>query len=909
MSTPSEQIFLYGQTLDPDESGLGLLEYLDLTAGASLVFGAAVMLAIVCVFWESLTSCMVAGVKVLATVNGPLDFYATCHRGLKKIIVACLPVSALYNVYSWYFRFHSPLASSFRIWATYVLATSAYRSIVLLVYNYLYGMFIGLGPSGWEQLQDCFDVEEETVPAQWFWHQSLEALRCRGLDHGVDLHYWTDGYLPPLYDEDGEIADVCIFVLAAVLVLSLGMTALLVTALRGITLSKWWDKWRGCSAAQREELAMMAAKVETCEALLEQHRRLLTAKSEELRAAELRMDEGWALAKKLEARPVPVQAPVSKKDDEIVIRRLREMLSKTDGEIMTAHRDLKEMEANTAARERTFSIRIYQLEEQLSHERQQTKTSSSKKVQSLTAELQEQTDQLAAVKHRLAAAETREKQYRSQHNDTTKIVAQNQALVARDQEHVANNEKLAAQYKELEAGNQKLTAQYHLLVAQNQELGAYNQTIAAQYQEVVIQNKEHVANNETLTAQNEKLVANSQTLETQKEDDLANQYLADQYEEVVAENKKLAAKNKKLAGQHKELEAQNKDYDANNQKLVAQYQNMLDQNQKLTVQCQELAAQQQEPIAQNQQLAAQYQELLGQHQASVAQNQELMTQNQGLAAQYQELVAQSHELASQNQLLTTNYDVLNQMYFECEGPSAKIQQERDSALEQVFQLKFALASAESVAEEMARQAQETAAQAQKSEEILRQSMRDLKNACDSTMEQERTESEDSREQVEKLEQKMVLLKKKLQMATRDIQRADERTAAAEKAKAALEELVTKKQETTKARTGEIKSITTALEQSQVTISEQQTEINSLRDQLSQVAQGLLGPSDEVLHNKARELRGLLDTEKRQRTEDQIRWDKRVRELEEETKKLRISNSNNDAALVHRGGGRRKAVPH
>ncbi|RAK97665.1 uncharacterized protein BO80DRAFT_457924 [Aspergillus ibericus CBS 121593] len=490
----------------------------------------------------------------------------------------------------------------------------------------------------------------------------------------------------------------------------------------------------------------MSKKVETCEARLEQQGRLLTAKSEVLRAAELRMEEGWALAKKLNAQlnaqPVRVKASVSKKDDEVVIRRLREMLSKTDGEIMTAKRDLKEMEANTASRERTFSIRIYQLEEQLSHERQQTKTDSSKKVRSLTAELQERTDQLAAVKHRLAAAETRMKQSRQQ--DDTKYIAQHQ-----------------------------------------------------------------------------------------------------------------------------------------------------------------------DPIAQNQELAAQYQELLAQHEATIAQNQELQAQSQELAAQYQELAAQHQELVAQKEGLDMNYEVLHQMYLECEGPSAAMQQERDSAMEQVFLLRLELSSSQAVAEEMTKEAQESVARAQQTEEVLRQSMRDLKDACDSTLKQERADSEGTREQVETLEGKIVLLKSKLRMATKDIQRADGRAVAAEKAKAALEKLLASKQvdrvqETPKARPGELKSITTVLQQSQVKISEQQTEIDHLRNQLSQVSQGLLGPSDQVLHEKARELRELLDKEKRQRNEDQIRWDKKTRELEEETRKLRISNSNNDAALVHRG--RRKATP-
>ncbi|PWY69019.1 hypothetical protein BO94DRAFT_540151 [Aspergillus sclerotioniger CBS 115572] len=146
------------------------------------------------------------------------------------------------------------------------------------------------------------------------------------------------------------------------------------------------------------------------------------------------------------------------------------------------------------------------------------------------------------------------------------------------------------------------------------------------------------------------------------------------------------------------------------------------------------------------------------------------------------------------------------------------------------------------------------------------------------------------------------------MAIKDLQRSSERLAAAEKAKTALEQLMNKKEvaqdkdkepETPKARTSEFKPITSALEQSRVKISEQESEIKHLRNQLSQATQGIVGPSEQLLKEQAKDLRELLEKEKRQRTEDQINWDKLTRELEEKTRKLRISQSNDNPALVQR----------
>ncbi|OOF99018.1 hypothetical protein ASPCADRAFT_42701 [Aspergillus carbonarius ITEM 5010] len=708
-------MFLYGRTSYPEESGSvpSILEYIDLTAGASIIFSVTVLLAIILVCWEGLASRIVAGVKMLATVRSPRDLLTLCYGGLKNTVANCLPVCLLGAVLNYYFPFNCHGTSLARLSSTLVIASVTYNWILLPVAHYLVGVTGGLGYSGWGQLEYCLDVVRVAAPARQIWRQSLEIIRCEGVGAGIDLRQLTESHLPPLYDDAGEIADIFIFIFAAAFMFLIGLGGLSVNAIRHMTLFKWLEKLMENKTTDRQthlrtvqELSTLSAKVETCVALLEQHGRLLSARSEELRAAEQPKEEGGALAEKLTARPVHVEDNFRQMQDEYAMNRLRQDLTQSKGQFARAQKALKDVQATAVAREQTLISRVGQLEHQLSHERRQVETNSLRDIQSLKVELKRRTDQLASVENRLAAAEAREKAQRDQQTEMS----------------------------------------------------------------------------------------------------------------------------------------------------------------------------------------------------------------QTLAAQYQELVVRNEELVSENQGLRISNEVLNDLYLETQTPSAIMQQERDCAFEQVISLQNELAATQTMAEDMVRDAQESVARSQQSEEILRQSMRDLKAACDSTLAQERADAEATLGQISTLEEEIVLLTTRNRMATRDLQRSNERVLAAEKAKTALEQHLTKRgvdhdEEMAEARPAELKSIATALQQSQVKISEQQTEINKLRNQLSQAAQGIVGPTEQVLHQKAKDLRELLDKETRQRTEDQIRWDKRTRELEEETRKLRISNSNSDAALVHRGGGRRRPAPH
>lgn len=90
----------------------------------------------------------------------------------------------------------------------------------------------------------------------------------------------------------------------------------------------------------------------------------------------------------------------------------------------------------------------------------------------------------------------------------------------------------------------------------------------------------------------------------------------------------------------------------------------------------------------------------------------------------------------------------------------------------------------------------------------------------------------------------------------------------------------------------------------MTVAQKQTEINDLKRALEETKTGAQRPAEDALREEVSKLRRALETEKRARTEDQIRWDKRTRELQAENQRLTIARSN--AAATSRGGGMRKS---
>ncbi|KAE8339788.1 hypothetical protein BDV24DRAFT_175920 [Aspergillus arachidicola] len=278
-----------------------------------------------------------------------------------------------------------------------------------------------------------------------------------------------------------------------------------------------------------------------------------------------------------------------------------------------------------------------------------------------------------------------------------------------------------------------------------------------------------------------------------------------------------------------------------------------------------------------------------------------------LVVRNNELVAQNQELTAQCQAFQAEH---NRLQLQLRDSSVAIQ-ERDAALGRVILLETELVTTQSPAESVVRQAQESLAHAYKADMDLRQSMSDLQHTCDLTLAQERATADQAQKRASDLTAKVNDLQGNIGMAMRDAQRSHEQAAAAERTIQILEHRLSSwetshsSQEIPKRPPRDVGSISTALAQSQVTASQQQTEINDLRRQLGEAKQGFMWPSEQVAQEGVQKLREALSNEKRAWTEDNIRWGKRTRELEDECQKLRISLSNAAASTpVRRQGNRR-----
>ncbi|RMJ28524.1 hypothetical protein PHISP_00571 [Aspergillus sp. HF37] len=306
--------------------------------------------------------------------------------------------------------------------------------------------------------------------------------------------------------------------------------------------------------------------------------------------------------------------------------------------------------------------------------------------------------------------------------------------------------------------------------------------------------------------------------------------------------------------------------------------------------------------------------------AAEAREDEARGHHQHLAAEHRQLTIHHKEVAADNHRLTTEHAELRAQYddlFFMSEPVAEVktlEQERDCANMQLSGLQDEHAAMKQTAEFYYQETQESLAQAGRREVALQQSLSDLKGAYDMSLAQERLAAQGIRQQASGLAAEVADLQGKVGLAMNDAKRGREETESLKRTIAILEHRLSKHTlpssggEIPKRQTGDLGSISTALSESRVTISKQQMEINKLRRHIEQQAKeqakaGVARPAEETPREEITKLRRALDTEKRARTDDQLRWDKRTRELEAENQRLTISRSN---AAAGRGGGMRKS---
>ncbi|RAH75805.1 hypothetical protein BO86DRAFT_374117 [Aspergillus japonicus CBS 114.51] len=273
--------------------------------------------------------------------------------------------------------------------------------------------------------------------------------------------------------------------------------------------------------------------------------------------------------------------------------------------------------------------------------------------------------------------------------------------------------------------------------------------------------------------------------------------------------------------------------------------------------------------------------------------------------QRQELLMKNQELLTQNQQISAEYEafrVTHEANLQHSQSLETLQQERDAALAQNQQIIAEYEAFRFGLDEAHRQL----AEAQFSQVNAQQSMQEGDVAGNMSLAEARAQAEQARTQAFMKEKELAevteenrTLQIQVGLAMRDAQRGQERADTAERVNKVLEvrlaqweEKARDEQTILKRPTASVGSVTTVLQQCQVKVSEQQTTINELKEKLEKAkVASPAGKVEEKLRADFSMIKSMYDREKRARTEDQIRWSKENRELEEELRKLRISISN------------------
>ncbi|KAB8274470.1 hypothetical protein BDV30DRAFT_248476 [Aspergillus minisclerotigenes] len=454
MTSPAEQMFLFGGIIDPEPiSGLALFGYADLTAGSAIIFATITISAYIASDWRVISpwisavltavirpiSAVLVGISwllmQLAAVRSLDDVFTTLRNlenGVKSQIVESRLSHFVSAVVNWYFPFNRPLATVCRLSLSFICGTTTVYGLLLPAAWHVFGLIMAVSLPEEELSYHCFDVfgrleQERLNRRDW-----LEVVFCFGQETGLELraiirHDWQ---LPRLIEGEIHHLYVLAFVTTSVL-------CAILAALFWYTLAKAVPSRRAAKlqpAASRVDPAghetQLRGKpptpreidlwnmIDQCEGVIAKQKGLLIAKTEELRVVKQRMEDGWALVKKLSARPALIEE--TRLRETAVIVELRQELAVKEGQLIITQGKLRHVQDDTTAKERSLCER----------------------------------DQLVTLEHRLAAAEAQEQQSRG-HTDT-----EHQNLVVRNNELVAQNQELMAQCQAFQDEHDRLQLQF-----------------------------------------------------------------------------------------------------------------------------------------------------------------------------------------------------------------------------------------------------------------------------------------------------------------------------------------------------------------------------------------------------------------------------------------------------------------
>ncbi|KAK6838618.1 hypothetical protein RU639_000746 [Aspergillus parasiticus] len=451
MTSPAEQMFLFGEIIDPEpSSGLALFGYADLTAGSAIIFATITIPAYIVSDWKVLspwisallTTVFVRPIRAvvvgtswllmqLAAVRSLDDVFTTLRNledGVKSRIVESRLSRFVCAVVNWYFPFNRPLATVCRLSPSFICGTTTVYGLSLPAAWHVFGLVMAVSLPEEELWYHCFDVFGRLEQGRLNRRDWLEVVFCFGQETGLELRaiIRDDWQLPRLIE--GEIHHL--YVLAFV------TTSALCAILAALS---WYNLAKVVPSRDAAKLQPAASRVDPAG-----HETQLRGMPPTPREIDLwnmidqceggsqAADGGWLGACQEVVCPTGLIEETRPRETTVIVE-LRQELAVKEGQLIFAQGKLRNVQDDTTAKERSLCERVAQLEQ---------------------AELQTRKDQLVTLEHRLAAAEAREQQSRG-HTDT-----EHQNLVVRNNELIAQNQELTAQCQAFQAEHNRLKLQF-----------------------------------------------------------------------------------------------------------------------------------------------------------------------------------------------------------------------------------------------------------------------------------------------------------------------------------------------------------------------------------------------------------------------------------------------------------------
>ncbi|KAL5360452.1 hypothetical protein BJX96DRAFT_175308 [Aspergillus floccosus] len=208
MTSPAEQIFLFGVAEPEPATDLAKLFIIDLTAESSLIVGAMVLLTLIFGFWDSFKHLLwwihkkflfpilklIYGITwftiQLSMVRSLYELHLVLKWAKISVILSrnTLGGRIIKPIWDWYFPSNKPLHSISRVLPTIILFTAMYKSSIRPAYWYFSGFVTGFRYSDFVQSIYCMDsIELLRLGQRMTVLRVLQAHYCLGQEDAAGI--------------------------------------------------------------------------------------------------------------------------------------------------------------------------------------------------------------------------------------------------------------------------------------------------------------------------------------------------------------------------------------------------------------------------------------------------------------------------------------------------------------------------------------------------------------------------------------------------------------------------------------------------------------------------------------------------------------------------------------------------